>query len=103
MYAKNFGPGDKWLSGNIIVRKKGPVTFEIELQNGKRLQQNQDHVRERSTSEQTDVSSDRGDEVIDWPTAKSTNTQANEGDSPEQVETESPVTNDGGRHYQSRD
>ena len=102
VYAKNFGSGEKWLSGKI-VRKKGPVTFEIELQNGKRLQRHQDHVRERSTSDQTDVSSDRGDEVIVWPTAESTNTQVNEGDSPEQVETESPVSNDGSRRYPSRD
>ena len=65
---------------------KRPVTFKIELQNGKRLQRHQEHVREKSTSEQTDVSSDRGDEVIVWPTAERTNTQVNEGDSPEQVE-----------------
>ena len=43
-YVKNFGQGEKWLQGEI-VKQKGPVTFEIKLQDGRIFQRHQDHVR----------------------------------------------------------
>ena len=52
MFAKIFGQGKKWLPGKI-VSQKGPMTFEIELEDGRSCQYHHDHVRKRSEEDQS--------------------------------------------------
>ena len=107
VYVKNFGQGEKWLQGEI-VKQKGPVTFEIKLQDGRIFQRHQDHVRKRSTEEQSDSSCDTGYDEIVWPTVESTNANServDDSDSPEQLdrpELEPSVASSGSRRYPSR-
>ena len=46
MFVKNFGQGDKWLPGKILSRS-GPVSFVVELVDGRRKRCHQDHLRVR--------------------------------------------------------
>ena len=52
VFLKNFGPGSKWLPG-IILDTSGPVSFNIQLEDGRQRRCHQDHLRMRGTSEET--------------------------------------------------
>ena len=64
MFAKNYGPGEKWLPGTI-VSQKGPVSFEVELSNGQKCRRHQDQLRKRVVKEQEDAS-DTEDSEVAW-------------------------------------
>ena len=83
--AKNLGQGKKWLPGKI-VSQKGPVTFEIELEDGRSCQPHQDHVRKRSEEEQSVLLHEASEREIVWQTSEgpdSESEQMDERDSPE--------------------
>ena len=44
MYVKNFGPGQTWMSGKI-TKMTGPVSFLVELDDGKIVRRHQDQLR----------------------------------------------------------
>ena len=46
MFVKNFGCGSRWLPGKI-VQVSGPVSFHVELEDGRHRKYNQDHLRHR--------------------------------------------------------
>ena len=47
VYVLNFRAGEKWIPGKII-QVNGPVSFCIQLQNGKIVRRHQDHLRQRT-------------------------------------------------------
>ena len=47
VFAKNHGKGDKWLYGEI-VKKSGPLSFKVKLDDGRVAHYHQDHLRKRS-------------------------------------------------------
>ena len=67
VFVKNFGQGERWLSGKI-VSQKGPVTFETELDNGRICQWHQDYLRKRSEEEQRVLPQGNSEEEIVWQT-----------------------------------
>lgn len=46
VYAKNFGQGQRWLSGEV-KEVTGPVSFLIQLEDGRLIRRHQDHIRVR--------------------------------------------------------
>ena len=57
VFAKNFGPGERWILGKIIGRK-GPASFEVELSNGQKWRRHQDQLQKIVVSEPDGASSD---------------------------------------------
>ena len=54
VYAKNFSSGSKWLTGRI-VNVTGPVSYVIELSNGRLIRRHVDHIRMKLDFEIPDV------------------------------------------------
>ena len=56
VFVKNQGRGETWLPGHII-ESSGPVSFKIQLQDGRTISRHQDHLRKRFTEdrEQSDI------------------------------------------------
>lgn len=56
VFVKNQGRGETWLSGHII-ESSGPVSFKVQLQDGRTISRHQDHLRKRFTEdpEQSDI------------------------------------------------
>ena len=50
VYVKNNRKGQKWLSG-LVIAKTGPVSFKVELQDGKVIRCHQDQIRLRYTED----------------------------------------------------
>ena len=102
VFAKNFGQGKRWLPGHI-VNKKGPVSFEIELQNGQKCHRHQDHLRHRATSNSvSEKQSEENTLLIDDDDDQSDSEPEAE---PEHVENNSPEPDASGgesRRYPSR-
>ena len=46
VYARNFGPGQKWLPGTIVATT-GPVSYHVLLEDGRVWRRHQDHMRQR--------------------------------------------------------
>lgn len=46
VYAKNFAAGLPWLPG-VIQSQKGPMSFVVELSDGKQVHRHQDHLQSR--------------------------------------------------------
>ena len=61
VYAKNFGQGPPWLPG-VIQESKGPVSYTVELEDGRVLCQHVDHLRDCIATAQPSV------EMDDYPT-----------------------------------
>ena len=51
MHVKNFGPGASWIPG-VIHESKGPVSFAVELDDGRIIRQHADHVRVHTAEEE---------------------------------------------------
>ena len=81
VFSKNFGSGSKWLPGKI-VRVSGPVSFHVELEDGKQRRCHQDHLRLREVEESTSE-----DSLDDVPFPVSTTDR----DSEESVVTPAPL------------
>ena len=78
VFIKNFRPGRKWLPGHIH-HQRGPVSFEIELEDGRTCHRHQDHIRKRRTDSEdkpTVQSSEETDEILLPTTRSETNTTA---------------------------
>ena len=45
----NFGRGDNWLEG-VVRRQKGPLTYEVELKDGRILKRHIDYILDRQSS-----------------------------------------------------
>ena len=56
VFVKNQGRGETWLPGHII-ESSGPVSFKVQLQDGRTISRHQDHLRKRFTEdpEQSDI------------------------------------------------
>lgn len=52
VFAKNFGVGCRWLPGKI-VKKTGPVSFHVHLEDGRQRRCHQDHLRLRVVDDGT--------------------------------------------------
>lgn len=50
VYVRNFGQGDTWIPG-IVTAKLKSLSYEVELENGKRLRRHLDHIRSRTDTE----------------------------------------------------
>ena len=46
----NFGRGERWLEG-IITKKRGPLTYEVELKDGRVLKRHIDHIIYRQSAD----------------------------------------------------
>ena len=66
VWVKNFGPGDRWLPGEI-VGASGQLNFQVRLENGRQRKCHQDHLRvqvmEDGGSDMSSVAVD-----VDFPT-----------------------------------
>ena len=51
--AKNFSSGTNWLPG-VVVKKAGPVSYEIELDDGRVIRRHVDHMLKRSATSKED-------------------------------------------------
>ena len=66
VFAKNFGnPGKAWIPG-IISEVKGPLTFHIELNDGRIIRQHIDHIRSRTSSSKDKTVPNIEDDDIPW-------------------------------------
>ena len=54
VYAKNFGQGQRWLSGEV-TELTGPVSVMVTLNDGRLLRRHQDHIRIRKSNTQKTV------------------------------------------------
>ena len=63
MYVKNQGSGDRWLSGTIIS-VSGPVSYHVELFDGRVWKYHQDQLRGRV------IDSSDSDDLIDIPSVE---------------------------------
>ena len=56
VFVKNQGRGETWLPGHNI-ESSGPVSFKVQLQDGKTISRHQDHLRKQFTEdpEQSDI------------------------------------------------
>ena len=52
VYITNFSVGDRWLPG-VVVNKSGPVSFHIELADGRTVRRHLDHVCSRLEKEES--------------------------------------------------
>ena len=50
VFAKNFAQGPPWLPG-LISRQTGPVSFTVDLLDGRQIRRHQDHLRARRGAE----------------------------------------------------
>ena len=60
VYAENFGKGARWLPG-ILKEANGPVSFTVELEDGRIIRRHSDHLRSRTDiprAEEQDFSDD---------------------------------------------
>lgn len=64
VFVKNNRSGEKWLSGHIL-KSSGPVSFKVQLQNGKMIRCHQDQLRSRFTEnpQQKDIPLFEDDDV----------------------------------------
>ena len=46
VFLRNFGQGERWLPGHIRAQT-GPLSFEIQLQDGRTCNRHMDHIRKR--------------------------------------------------------
>ena len=46
IFLRNFGQGEKWLPGHIRAQT-GPLSFEIQLHDGRTCNRHMDHIRKR--------------------------------------------------------
>ena len=46
VYARNFGPGQKWLPGTIVATS-GPMSYRVLLEDGRVWRRHQDHMKQR--------------------------------------------------------
>ena len=49
VYIKNFAPGLRWLEG-IVTNVTGPLSYEVQLRDGRLIRRHVDHVRTRNAS-----------------------------------------------------
>ena len=47
VYIRNFGPGTKWIPGQVLS-SDGSVSFNVSLQGGKTVRRHTDHIRSRT-------------------------------------------------------
>jgi transposase InsO family protein len=91
VYVKNFGPGQSWLTGEI-VKSTGPVSYHVQLTNGRTRRCHQDQLRPREgdeevTEEVLDESPDDNEFIL---TPTPTNFEATD-DQPQGVEPPTPT------------
>ena len=59
VFVKNFGAGLRWLPGEIIKRA-GPVSFRVRLEDGRLRRYHQDQLRQREVEDDSPDTSDTG-------------------------------------------
>ena len=59
VFAKNYGSGDRWLSGKI-VKMTGPVSFHVKLDDGRVRRYHQDQLRHQVVDDHTNKMSNVG-------------------------------------------
>ena len=48
VYARNFCQGPKWMPG-IVQQSNGPISFVVELEDGRKWRRHQDHLIQRAS------------------------------------------------------
>ena len=62
VFVKNFGPGQKWLPGKV-VEMTGPVSYRVEMEDGRERRCHQDQVRIRVTAQGIPTNSEEKEPV----------------------------------------
>ena len=72
VYAKNFGRGSPWLPG-VVQEAKGPVSYTVELEDGRVVRRLVDHVRVRTPTDGVPPKADEPDDFfpVDIPSPSS--------------------------------
>ena len=72
VYAKNFGRGSLWLPG-VVQEARGPVSYTVELEDGRVVRRHVDHVRVRTPTDGVPQEADEADDFfpVDIPTPSS--------------------------------
>ena len=71
VFAKNHGDGNKWLAG-VITKRTGPVSFHIQLSDGRERRCHQDQIRsravqaDRETDEEAESETSAQDSEVEW-------------------------------------
>lgn len=68
VFVKNFGPGPQWISGRII-EISGPVSYVVQLDDGRQRRCHQDHLRARIGESDTRESMSHAEEDSIPPSA----------------------------------
>ena len=68
VYARNYARGPQWLPGRVIV-KTGPVSYKVELTDGRVWKRHVDQIRKRynDVQDQTPDLPNAGVEILDRP------------------------------------
>ena len=70
VYVKNFGQGQRWLSG-YILRKSGPMSFMVKLCDGRVVRRHYNHLRKRIEEDAIETSSPTDDcDIISRPISR---------------------------------
>ena len=96
VYVRNFGQGSLWWKGKIVNRH-GPVTWLIELTDGRVIQRHVDHVRLRNSEVDVDAEIDKTKDQLPINEGDITVTNANdrnESDSNNAAPAEVTIDND---------
>ena len=99
VYVLNFRAGEKWIPDEII-QSNGPVSFSIQLQNGKIVRRHRDHLQQRTERQQarsdleTAAVNDDSDMLTEMPSI-----ETSAETSPEIADTEGASSNN--RHVEN--
>ena len=94
VYVKNYGPGPKWLPGNV-VETEGSVMYQIQLPDGRRVRRHADQLRSRvADSEYYSPSDDVGGSGV--LIKQEVGIGENQGTETQPVEPENPGTQSAG-------
>ena len=94
VFVKNFGVGDRWLPGRI-VDVSGPVSFHVQLEDGRRKRCHQDHLRLRAavdrSSETPEGLMDASFPVGDSPSSEESVSEPSSSRDTEPTESQQPA------------
>lgn len=95
MYTRNYGQAEKWIPGKIEERT-GPVSFEVEINDNRRIGRDQDQVISREINQVGKDGNLRGESrenLINKPRMEGPRTKdINPGEIPGQVMCPNPAT-----------
>ena len=77
VFVKNFGTGSAWLP-ETIVGERGPLSYQINLDDGREIRRHVDHVRTRSCDSSVEINQEPGvHSFSDWNLPSTGDTASN--------------------------